>query len=620
MAVASADWVQDTGDDDWDEEFDEDHDEVPELRWDAYKSAWKHCLDRIQHIVHKLHEPVVNSISQQIGDAYSQTLPGLPHSELPVIAVSNLGGGSTFLDELTRHLDPDEDDEEPSIYTNHISPAQCPNITNGMRALITGFTKRPPDKRKTPRTTASSSLASYDITILDAWYSAVRKDREKRDQPLPNLVVLLHDFERFDPSIMQDILYICSLHIPKIPIVFVVSLLSPQSPTYLHVTYPRSTLAVLRIRQFSVPSGAHLLDEIILGTFFSNDFRPDIILGPAALSFIVDQFERYDSSVESLIHTLQLAYLKHFTHEPLSLLCYTMPSESESFSFESLLFTRLVTEKDVDVDAWTRVTLGNKVLNARDELYESAQVKRVGFGLLRLVYQFLKILSDVDVLVAKIKNLKLSEVELLLSEMHDYFEEASDERNAIVNLQDMEDGRRAKSGLAHWFHEYIEDTAAPLDDLTLAEVWYTGLTPYPMELINPSMRSTVVGGLLRPYEFASPPSSESVWAGSIADLPDTSILFQRYLDSGRMINVYDWYESFRGVLEMQREEGRASPRKKGKGKAKAKDKKDEKKWQLECQARFMRALHELDYMGFLKHTGRKADHVLKTVFEIGDDE
>ncbi len=76
---------------------------------------------------------------------------------------------------------------------------------------------------------------------------------------------MLHDFERFDPSVMQDILYICSLHIPKLPFIFVVSLLSPQSPTYLHVTYPRSTLAVLRIRQFSVPSGARLLDEIILG-------------------------------------------------------------------------------------------------------------------------------------------------------------------------------------------------------------------------------------------------------------------------------------------------------------------------------------------------------------------
>ncbi len=105
--MAFVDWIQDSGDDDWDETFDDDHDEGPQLRWEAYKTAWKNCLDRIcvrsiptinshlftaskQHIVHKLHEPVVNSISQQIGDAYSQTLPGLPHPELPVIAVSSM--------------------------------------------------------------------------------------------------------------------------------------------------------------------------------------------------------------------------------------------------------------------------------------------------------------------------------------------------------------------------------------------------------------------------------------------------------------------------------------------------------------------------------------------------
>lgn len=109
-----------------------------------------------------------------------------------------------------------------------------------------------------------------------------------------------------------------------------------------------------------------------------------------------------------------------------------------------------------------------------------------------------------------------------------------------------------------------------------------------------------------------------------------------------MINVYDLFESFRGVLEMQRQEakkttrGRGSPRKvygspkkgkvqdkgkgKGKGKEVAMDKKEEARWQLKCQARFIRALHELDYMGFLKHTGRKQDHVMRTVFEIGDDE
>ena len=118
-------------------------------------------------------------------------------------------------------------------------------------------------------------------------------------------------------------------------------------------------------------------------------------------------------------------------------------------------------------------------------------------------------------------------------------------------------------------------------------------------------------------------------------LPDTAIMFARYLDSGRMINVYDWFEAFRAVLDAQREEraqaiadgkvvdgakGR-SPRKskKAKKKAAADDGIDEESWALEVQARFVRALHELDYMGFLKHTGRKADHVVKMSFDVVDD-
>ena len=38
---------------------------------------------------------------------------------------------------------------------------------------------------------------------------------------------------------------------------------------------------------------------------------------------------------------------------------------------------------------------------------------------------------------------------------------------------------------------------------------------------------------------------------SLIHMPDMSILFQRYLESGRMINVYDWFESFAVVLEAQ---------------------------------------------------------------------
>lgn len=107
-----------------------------------------------------------------------------------------------------------------------------------------------------------------------------------------------------------------------------------------------------------------------------------------------------------------------------------------------------------------------------------------------------------------------------------------------------------------------------------------------------------------------------------------------------MINVYDWFESFGVVLESQRRHARkradarsvmvVTTPQKGKGKGKQKqveedvedeeeeDEEDEEKWKMEVQARFMRSLHELDYLGFIKHTGRKADHVLRTVFDVAD--
>jgi origin recognition complex subunit 3 len=161
-------------------------------------------------------------------------------------------------------------------------------------------------------------------------------------------------------------------------------------------------------------------------------------------------------------------------------------------------------------------------------------------------------------------------------------------------------------------------------------------------MINPSIRASVVSGLLHPLDYVYPDDGRKQ-PPELWELPDTSILFRRYMDSGKMINVYDWFESFAVVLESQKRQAKeksnsngsgasskATTPRKGKGKGKQKqvdedmdvdedeDGEDEEKWKMEVQARFMRSLHELDYLGFIKHTGRKADHVIRTVFDIAD--
>jgi len=167
------------------------------------------------------------------------------------------------------------------------------------------------------------------------------------------------------------------------------------------------------------------------------------------------------------------------------------------------------------------------------------------------------------------------------------------------------------------------------------DTWYTGNAPFPMEVLSPSVKASVLAALLRPYSFTG--RQQAPRDLDLADLPDSTILFKRYLDSGRLINAYDWFESFKSVLDVQRERQRVAQGK-GKGKAKARATKgakrkrdalsesepeaeeDDEEWKVQVQTRFMRALHELDQLGFIVHTGRKEEHVQRTVFDMDDSE
>ena len=134
-------------------------------------------------------------------------------------------------------------------------------------------------------------------------------------------------------------------------------------------------------------------------------------------------------------------------------------------------------------------------------------------------------------------------------------------------------------------------------------------------MLNPAPRATIVSALLQPHNFL--PSAQDdprmTQRVPIWKLPDVSILFRRYLEAGRMINVYDWYESFSQVIESQR--SHLAPATDG-GENGAQGDEEEEEWKMHVQARFMRALHTLNFVGLVKHTGRKAEHVMRTVYDV----
>ncbi|CAL1709689.1 unnamed protein product [Somion occarium] len=716
-----------------------------DLRLKAYREAWKTCCDRIQSIVRALNAPLVSTVVSHIRNAYSKdsSLPNLPYPELPVVALSAPGGHATILSDVIDILHESGQDRaggtskgkeraqdatlidsmnNSRAIVTHLHPSECPNLLGLMKALVCGFveeqdasgqngdegiTAPAATKRK-----ATASLANYDIRLLVAWYTALLELRD----PGPQLVVVLHDFERFNVAALQDMFYICSQHISRLPLVFLLELSSPANPSYLHTAFSRSTLALLRISTVAAPSGVEVVREIVQKTFFDVGFEPDVMLGPATLDFLIDYSTRHSASVDGVLNIIQLAFLKHFD-EPFSLFVHDTYlgtrskkdacgklQRPESFNFLDSLLTRIwhdcenlpggILKPEID---WRNPSVSDVldlVFSAHTESKQRAQRMKLGFQVMLLVQDFMRsegykstssgkdedrlefltgvvrgrVSKDVRYLGMAVKKLTAKELDNLISILYQFFQSLKphlrrDEEPARVRIvaANMQLPREAldeeepdeqtefpkihpavppiAADIGEWLVEYLESRIVRLDQGLLWDVWNTGMTPFPSELLNPAPGQSIVNALLHPYDFVE---SQQVLTSSGGLASDEEINGESKKPQRRLINVFDWYESFSLALEMQRRHLRkqtrrtqrkrtasASPRK-GKGKARkpAADtedeeedfdsKEEEEKWKVEVQARFIRALHELDFMGFIKHTNRKADHVIKTTYDIPD--
>ncbi|KAI8995456.1 hypothetical protein BD414DRAFT_410622 [Trametes punicea] len=733
----------------------------------AYKAVWDRCLERIQTILRRLQAPIVEEVVHKVANAYTEVLPGLPYPELPVIAVH--GANPSLVGDIASRLEcvssVVEGTSDAGLAVQvckalqvHLYPAECASVANVMKGIVTGFVDRSSASRRT-----TASLAGFDINLLCAWYTTQSSHL--------GLVVFLHEFEKFDVKVVQDV-----MHVPRLPLVFVLLMGSPPVPSYLHTVYPRSTLALLRVHFVVASSGIVMVKEVLEKAFFDPDFDPDIMLGPAMMEYITEFSTRHMASPDVL-----LAHVKHFTHPLSTFALHQEGTEDACFVTEGELtssheFRPLVEALQVRLLAFTSPTsqsragsatptterrssrppqgdagdvgsaqgLLARVSSGRAAFHRVGRRMRVAFQVARIaervalgevqanaksaegsgrldnIEAFSGLLrgraaNQVRYVCMAVRKLPLARLRALLHRLHAFLwalqsaEVKREEEHArvwiVTHLNQLpperEDGgsreedspaaqeaevKEFASALGDWLQGYIEERFVRLDDQPFWDIWYTGNTPFPSELINPAPRPTVVSALLHPHDFARA-HAELVRASSetagepetvlvskhnlshdpaLWELPDTSIAFRRYMEAGRMVNVFDWFESFAVVLETQRkklrrhttandsqrsprpngthstqgdrgsgrsnsrasarmevDEEHAASEQDGHGDGENEDPEDEmdeeeERWKDEVQARFIRALHELDYMGFVKHTGRKPDHVIRTIYDIPD--
>ncbi|XP_042243537.1 origin recognition complex subunit 3-like [Homarus americanus] len=79
----------------------------------------------------------------------------------------------------------------------------------------------------------------------------------------------------------------------------------------------------------------------------------------------------------------------------------------------------------------------------------------------------------------------------------------------------------------------------------------------------------------------------------VTTLPDSSVAYKLHLECSRLINLYDWLQAFISVVDPEE------------------DVSSKRNIDQKLQARFVQAVSELQFLGFIKPTKRKTDHVAR---------
>uniref|UniRef100_A0A6Q2YHM7 Origin recognition complex subunit 3 n=1 Tax=Esox lucius TaxID=8010 RepID=A0A6Q2YHM7_ESOLU len=457
--------------------------------------------------------------------------------------------------------------------------------------------------------------------------------------------LIFKDLEVFSPKVLQDFIIICSRYIEQLPLIFVFGIAT--APSVIQHTLPHSVSSLLGIELFqSLSCTQHLatvIDQVILTSEFP--FK----LSGKVLQVLVSIFLYHDFSVRNFIKGLQLALLEHFHSQPLSVLCCR---KQEALGHISKLshqdveriqqlpsFMRyveqqgpqdqveLLTNDDHEVcvkllidlhkyhknyypilrclhvltSSLPKYPLGKQIR----ELHISCLEKNVwdneeyasAMTLLRMMAkeELVSLLQKCSVILKPGKTKKMRAVLLRLDDLITRFTKSLLEMKESRRTKKMSQFEILRDEVLEFFDSLVRCHLAPPESQPLYEVCYYSSSAVLRRHLNATPRTSIQTALSNPYHYLKNESLRTEDGTFSSAAPDICIVYKLHLECGRLINLYDWLEAYATVVSAA--EGK-DPESADYGKV------DELK-----HARFIQAVSELEFLGFIKSTKQKTDHV-----------
>nr|XP_039323713.1 origin recognition complex subunit 3 isoform X3 [Saimiri boliviensis boliviensis] len=629
--------------------------EDSKLRFETYQLLWQQMKSENERLQEELNKNLFDDLIEFLQKSHSGFQKNsrdlgcqIKLREIPTAALV-LGVNVTDHDLTFRSLT-EALQNNVTPYVVSLQAKDCPDIKHFLQKLVSQLMDCCVDikSKEEEGVQVTQRKTHYSMDSLSSWYMTVT---QKRDPKMPSkkrttssqwqsppVVVILKDMESFTTKVLQDFIIISSQHLHEFPLILIFGIAT--SPIIIHRLLPHAVSSLLCIELFqSLPCKEHLttvLDKLLLTTQFPFKINEKV------LQVLTNIFLYHDFSIQNFIKGLQLSLLEHFYSQPLSVLCCNLPEAKRRINFLSnnqcenirrLPSFRRYVEKQASEKQVALLTK-EKCLKIR-ELYCTCLEKNIWDSEeYASVLQLLRMLAKDELMIILEKCFKVfkscekhlgstaKRIEEFLAQFQNLDAETKEEEDAsgsqpkglqktdLYHLQksllEMKELRRSKKptkfeilreNVVDFIDCLVREYLLPPETQPLHEVVYFSAAHALREHLNAAPRVALHTALNNPYYYLKNEALKSE-EGCIPNIaPDICIAYKLHLECSRLINLVDWSEAFATVVTAAE-------------KMDANSATSEEMNEI-IHARFIRAVSELELLGFIKPTKQKTDHVAR---------
>ncbi|XP_046418039.1 origin recognition complex subunit 3 isoform X2 [Neodiprion fabricii] len=459
-------------------------------------------------------------------------------------------------------------------------------------------------------------------SMLNAWYQEYGSNTP--------LLIIIPDFESFSAEILQNFILILSVYSKTIKFVLIFGVATAVHAA--HRSLPHHVTSKLRVQVFQAPSQVKSLSGVLDGTVLSTE-TPFKLTG-RAFQLLTDIFLFYDFSVNGFLQGYKMCMFQHFYGKNINSLCCnddnigSRISALRSEDLDEIKKLNSIAEYVRKLPVTKRDSLNDEEFKLREVYAKAVSCAITESQEYKECLQYLGFISKEE-LLTKLDAMKniieisteeklLADVKLDLEKYREVIRNASPEvtkeNTEVVDPGEKLNRAQLKEKLLKLSKKH---SISPYKQAQTDVINYLDQKVFSIYLKNPALlpgseifffndgnavkhhivgspRAAIHTGLNNPQAYLDCSCCTVTSQQPIVEtMPDLSLIYKLHLEGRRLINMYDWLQSFLAIV---------CPDQSGE---------ERREVDPELQARFTRAVAELQFLGFIKSSRKKTDHVMR---------